>query len=317
MRCVEIGEIECADAITHGGVFHADDVLATAILERARGGITVCRVNRVPDSLPEGAIVFDIGGGVYDHHGPSKRIVRANGIPYAAAGLIWRDYGMAALRKSDDAEAIWMRIERELIQGVDAHDCGIGSAEPSALTFSQIVSLFNLDGAAGSQGFNNRFCAAVRFAGFVLDRMIGRCESDDKARCEVEEALRCSAGSILVLPRYVPWKLALFESDQTHARDICFVVYPSARGGFCWQCVPKSACDASPRLRVPRSWWGLSGQELHMASGVADAEFCHPSGFIGAAKSLDGALAAVLAAIDIRQKNLKKIPQPPNSRIAS
>ena len=40
-----------ANLITHGGVFHADDVMATVILEKIFGCVTVCRVNEIPKDL--------------------------------------------------------------------------------------------------------------------------------------------------------------------------------------------------------------------------------------------------------------------------
>ena len=55
--------IKEADAVTHTGIFHADDVMATVILNRALGGVRVLRTNKVPEDLPEDVIAFDIGQG--------------------------------------------------------------------------------------------------------------------------------------------------------------------------------------------------------------------------------------------------------------
>ena len=41
--------IKEATAITHGGTFHADEVMATIILNKVFGNITVCRTFRVPE----------------------------------------------------------------------------------------------------------------------------------------------------------------------------------------------------------------------------------------------------------------------------
>ena len=56
--------IQKANLITHGGVFHADDVMATVILEKVFGDVTVCRVLEVPEKLNSNVIVYDIGGGI-------------------------------------------------------------------------------------------------------------------------------------------------------------------------------------------------------------------------------------------------------------
>ena len=56
-----------ATVITHGGTFHADEVMATVILEKVFEDITVCRTFRVPEDLKEDVIVYDIGFGTFDH----------------------------------------------------------------------------------------------------------------------------------------------------------------------------------------------------------------------------------------------------------
>ena len=95
--------IQKANLITHGGVFHADDVMATVILEKVFGDVTVCRVLEVPEKLNSNVIVYDIGCGKWDHHQKGGNGVRKNGsnvgVPYAAAGLIWRDFGYEAIKK--------------------------------------------------------------------------------------------------------------------------------------------------------------------------------------------------------------------------
>ena len=55
---------------THTGVFHADEVLATAILReiaryKKNEKFSLSRVLEAPED--EDAIIFDIGGGKYDH----------------------------------------------------------------------------------------------------------------------------------------------------------------------------------------------------------------------------------------------------------
>ena len=59
---------EQATVVTHGGVFHADEVLATVILSKVLGDITVLRTFKVPEGLSDDVIVYDIGFGRFDHH---------------------------------------------------------------------------------------------------------------------------------------------------------------------------------------------------------------------------------------------------------
>ena len=53
-------------AFTHGGSFHADDVFSAALLKLCRPDIRILRGFTVPPDF-EG-LVFDIGGGRFDHH---------------------------------------------------------------------------------------------------------------------------------------------------------------------------------------------------------------------------------------------------------
>lgn len=76
-------------AITHTGVFHADEVMATAILLKARGELNLMRTFKVPEDISEDVIVYDIGGGKYDHHQKGGNGARENGVPYSSAGLLW------------------------------------------------------------------------------------------------------------------------------------------------------------------------------------------------------------------------------------
>ena len=79
-----------AKGFTHGGKFHADDVFSTALLQILRPDIQVTRGFVVPDDFD--GIVYDVGGGMFDHHS-EPRECRPNGVPYAAFGLLWRLLG--------------------------------------------------------------------------------------------------------------------------------------------------------------------------------------------------------------------------------
>ena len=79
-----------ANGFTHGGKFHADDVFSTALLQIVRPDIQITRGFTVPEDFD--GIVYDVGGGMFDHHS-EPRETRPNGVPYAAFGLLWRVLG--------------------------------------------------------------------------------------------------------------------------------------------------------------------------------------------------------------------------------
>ena len=79
--------------VTHSSRFHADDILSAALLKVV--GIipnisVIQRVGRVQQNF--NGLIFDIGGGQFDHHQQDARI-RPTGEKYAAFGLLWYAVG--------------------------------------------------------------------------------------------------------------------------------------------------------------------------------------------------------------------------------
>lgn len=122
--------------------------------------------------------------------------------------------------------------------------------------------------------------------------------SKTKAQKIVDEAIEISEGHILVLDQFVPWQEFIFSSTTEKAEGIQFVVFPSNRGGYNWQCVPDSLGSFGQRKSVPTEWKGLRDFDLQKVTGVATASFCHPAGFIGGATTLEDALALAKLAVN-------------------
>jgi uncharacterized UPF0160 family protein len=82
--------------VTHSSEFHADDVLAVAVvclyLDKKGANYEIIR-SREKDLINKGDYVLDVGGvydiskNRFDHHQIGGAGVRENGIPYAAFGL--------------------------------------------------------------------------------------------------------------------------------------------------------------------------------------------------------------------------------------
>ncbi len=290
-----------AQVVTHGGVFHADEVMAVAILSEIFGReMKVSRVFKVPNDLPDGTIVLDIGGGKYDHHQRGGNGARENGAPYASCGLIWREFGKELLKEVEDIENVWRLIDEQLISGIDAIDCGAiprCEAVVKPMTISAIISSFN-PAWDSTETPDEAFVKAVDEAKRIFDRLLANTISKVKAVGIVEAAIENSKDHIMVLETFVPWQDALFASDNPKAEEILFVVFPSNRGGFNWQAVPESLGNFAVRKSTPKEWWGAPAKELQELTGVRDATFCHPNGFIGAAMSKDGAIRLAKLAIE-------------------
>ena len=211
MKMIVSNNQHSIQAVTHAGIFHADEVMATAILGRC--GITqVSRVLAVPEGLDESVIVFDIGGGKYDHHQKAGKPLRTNGTPYAACGLIWRDFGRRACAgilgqvSPSLLETVWEAVDRTMIRPIDLIDNG--EIEKGKSSLSALISDFNpcwnsVEDADAS------FLRAVELADTVLCNRVRVCAATAEAEELVKDALRGADGPVLVLDRFAPWKTAL------------------------------------------------------------------------------------------------------------
>ena len=297
--------MEQATVVTHGGVFHADEVLATIILSKVLGDVTVLRTFKVPEGLSNKVIVYDIGFGRFDHHQKGGNGTRENGVPYASDGLIWKEYGHQIVENTANPELVWELIDRDLIQGVDAVDNGAmpktetestGSVVRN-MSFSNIISGFNPTWDSNEDS-DEAFIRAVEFAENVFENTLKNATAKAKAQKIVEEAIEKSQEHIMVLEQFVPWQEFVFSSENAKAAEVQFVVFPSNRGGYNWQCVPDVLGGFGQRKPVPSEWKGLSGEKLQKVTGITTATFCHPAGFLGSAETFKDAYALAKLALE-------------------
>lgn len=288
---------DAVNGITHGGVFHADEALATAVLWLCGLVTRVARVFRLPEQLPATCVIYDVGGeydpegGRFDHHQKEYFETReGDDVKYSSAGLVWKAYGHLLCPD----ERVWQAVDARLFRGVDATDNG-QAVLGDCMSLASLVSSFNPEWNEDDADANAAFKEAVRLCVGVLKRTIRHEEAVVAAEDLVGAAVADAEGQICVLPRFAPWQ-AYVENT-----DLLYVIFPSNRGGYNVQAVAVYK-DGAPtfetRKGLPWAWRGKRGAELAEVCGVTDATFVHPAGFIGGAASLDGALAMARAARD-------------------
>ncbi len=78
-----------------------------------------------------------------------------------------------------------------------------------------------------------------------------------------------------------------------------FAVYYKKEDDY-WkvEAIPVTPTVMDSRKLAPNSWWGLNNEELQKVSGIPDARFCHSSGFLYAATSLENALKMAQIALE-------------------
>jgi uncharacterized UPF0160 family protein len=263
-------------AFTHGGKFHADDVMSAALLRICNPQITILRGNYVPDRFD--GLVFDIGDGMFDHHAKGSP-VRDNGVPYAAFGLLWRVLGPGLVGEADAR-----RFDESFVQPLDLDDnTGCGNQLAGALMAYNPT--WDSD-----QAPDDCFARAVAVAQDLLEHKLDTIRAVQRAAGEVQAALKKARHGVVCLQRFAPWKQVLIPSDAS------FVVFPSQRGGWCAQAVPAAFGTTEVKIPFPAHWAGAPQADLPGLSGIETLRFCHAGRFLVTADTKEDALAACAAA---------------------
>ena len=296
--------IDRADLITHNGTFHADEVFSTVLLARILGKdeIQICRTSNIKENVK--GIVYDAGFGKFDHHQVGGNGERENGIKYASFGLVWKEYGKKYLKTLDikEVEEIWSMIDKKLVQNIDAVDNGqVGKLVQSDLeivTLPSLISMFNSNWDDEKENQDENFLKSVQFASIIFNRFIISAVSKINAKVGVNEAIEKSENQILILEKFMPWKEFLLNSENEKAKDILFAIFPSNRGGYSVNTVPKEKGSFESRKLLPEKWAGLKDEELQKVSKVETAIFCHMGRFICSAKTKEDAIKMAKIAIE-------------------
>ena len=167
-----------ANGFTHAGKFHADDVFATALLQILRPDIKITRGFVVPDDFD--GIVYDIGFGMFDHH-QEPREYRANGVPYAAFGLLWRVLGPGLV-----GERQARLIDENFIQPLDLND---NTGEQNSLC--DAIGFFNPVWDS-KEDQDACFFKAVAVAKQILEHQIESANAVNRADEKVQQAYQNS-----------------------------------------------------------------------------------------------------------------------------
>ena len=277
-------------AVTHDGLFHADDVFAAVVVRRMFPRVRIMRT-RHPDHLAAADLRFDVGGKSdgatdFDHRQPGGAGVRPNGVPYAPAGLVWCAFG----ERLTHSASVALEVDRTLFQSIDAHDNGYAPcADGMTVTVSHVISRMNPDWQEAAD-FDACFAQASALAATILDRTIVRAVGIVQAEREVMVAIQnADDPRILVLDRFIPWQTAVC----TLAEEVQFVVFPSMGT---WRVQAVLGMPGN-RRSLPAAWAGLEGSALQAITGVSEATFAHRGLFIAGAASKAGAYALAQKAL--------------------
>lgn len=278
----------------HDGSFHPDDVFAVAVLSiYLKKPLEIIRTRDV-NVLKTCDYVFDVGREysiekkIFDHHQKEFNEKRENGITYASAGLVWKEFG----EKIAGSKEVFEKIDKKIIQFVDAEDNGIAVSkniieDVYPYTISNYISSLNNNWDEENRDSLDAFKVAVDFAKKVLEREIKLAEDSVEAKKIATEVYNNTKDKrVIVFDRPCSWRSTLTEYPEP-----LFVIKENLENkNWYVSAVPVKDEQFKNRLDFPESWAGLEGEDLVKVTGVSDAVFCHKGRFLAVAKSKAGSI---------------------------
>lgn len=295
--------------VTHSGKFHADDAWAVAALKVLfpAAGLVRTRdtaVIEAADFAVDVGGVWDPAAGRFDHHQKGFSGARQTGVPYASAGLVWREYGarcVSALALAhcghqladDKARELAYSIDADVVQYLDLSDVGAAKSAPGGYGLSAVISGFNpnwLDEQRLGDGADAyRQEQFERAVAVLTDIMVNAVKYRVGALLALEQVRQAEVledGKVLFLKNAaLPWSQVV----RREMPKVLFVISHSiAEQRYLISTVPVSPDNFDARADLPEAWAGLRDAELAAVTGVPDAGFCHNGRFIASAKSYEG-----------------------------
>lgn len=276
----------------HAGTFHADDVACVSICKMLNLNVEYDRITRVTDLddvlADDNVIVADIGGGIFDHHGPAAK-TRRDGGPHSACTLLWERFGSEATKvylshlSGDDVTEVSTKLEDEILFRIADEDNGLFCP---GYTLNSIIAQMNPNWDDGCPcAADAAFTEAVLLMDEILKTALKRYASQVKGKEFVQKALAKKQNGVVILEKYVPWKDYVIADP-----DALVMVFPSNRGGWNIQMVPKSMEGFETRVDTPYDWHGISG--LDAEDKMPGMTFCHRNGFLASFRTKENAVAA-------------------------
>ena len=275
---------------THDGPFHADDVMAVALIRVFYDGEAAVVRTRDPKKIDAADLVVDVGAlfdpsqGRFDHHQASYQG------PRSSAGMIL-DWLTDTGRIGGDLSS---SLRTGLMDYIDDVDNGRVAPKPTVPCFPRIVEALTHN-ARSHPEFDAAFEEAVGLGTSWLRGLRAEHERVLEAKRVVAAAMakaEASGSRLIELDQYVPWKPVYFENGGgEHPTD--YVLHPGTDGSWRVVAIPPKLGDFGQKRPLPEAWAGLTDEALEAVTGVAGSVFCHKNRFIAVFRTREGALEAL------------------------
>ena len=277
-----VSDVNKANLITHNGKFHIDEVFSTVLLMKVFKNIKLIRLSEIPKDVDcKNKIIYDIGGGRFDHHQINADI-RENGIKYSSFGLLWKEYGRIYLKKvhCEDIEFAWKKFDQSFVQTIDKIDNF--QIEKDCLNnylISNIIESFNPTWNSNIDP-DLKFKEAANFAVIIFDNIIKEIFSIIEANTYLNY-MKLKNSEYIILEKYVPYNDFIIENDNE--KRIKFIVYPSKRNGY----EVRTVLD---RAKFPDEWYNLSKKEFYDKYKIDGMLYCHSNGKLCIVSNIETAI---------------------------
>lgn len=159
----DLDTIDPISIVTHDGKYHADEIMACAILKYIFGIDVIVRtrdIELINYYYCKGYYLIDVGqeydgDGKFDHHqkGFDERFYPSCMTPMSSCGLIYKKFGKRFIRKVSnnfnleifDLNNIYYKLYNYFIFYLDANDNGIGDFDTN-LSIISMVNTYNIIG---------------------------------------------------------------------------------------------------------------------------------------------------------------------------
>jgi len=275
---------------THSGPFHADDVLAWALIQHFYAGDADLLRTREKEALSTADIVFDVGGvfdpscGRFDHHQSSY-----DG-PLSSAGMVlnWLE------AEASVSPALAAKLREQLVNYVDDVDNGRVAPKATIPCFPRIVESFNQPAKTELE-----FDTAFRLAGDMALHYVRGIEAGHLQAVEAERVVIAAMNkaaedgtNIIYFDAYYRWKDIYYDAGGAeHPTD--FVLFPGTDQTWRLVAIPPERGSFAQKTPLPAAWAGLSDSALVAVTGVEGCMFCHKNRFIAVFETRECALTVM------------------------
>ncbi|XP_053969695.1 MYG1 protein isoform X1 [Anastrepha ludens] len=282
---------------------------------------------------------FDHQQKLYDHHQKSFEETFSSLRPelgdeykirLSSAGLIYVHYGEriieSILQKHKEAalspknlKLSFIQIYQNFISEIDAIDNGVpmyeNVGEPLYRISTHLSSRVHRlnpswEDVRCNETEQKLFEQALELVGKeFVNNVLAMAGSWIRGREYVRKALEQATsvyetGEILVLERFCPWKVHLFDLEKEYNVEGIPKLVLFSENEHSWRVagVPISPASFLGRKFLPLPWRGLRDEELSKVADIPDLIFVHSTGFIGGAKTKEAALQMALKSVQWQDK---------------